>query len=156
MLERRAEHETHSKRVFSSRRRASFTTPNSHIPHMHQLVCLGDSVLRAVCWGTFSFIKNQSCPNPHFLWDLQAGFPEWLFPSGRKLTMSTLVWSLARYISCLKIKRHIHAHPYFILFHFFYCSGFVGWISLNLSLSLQSIGYPFLYCGLLWIQLTVT
>lgn len=64
----------------------------------------GMHFIRSVCLGTVSVMKSQSCLNPHFLWSLLDGFPEKFFPSGRKLTMSTLVWPQARYISYLKIK----------------------------------------------------
>ena len=48
--------------------------------------------------------EEPACLNPHFLWSLLDGFPEALFPSGRKLTMSTLAWPQARNISHLTIK----------------------------------------------------
>lgn len=136
MLERRAEHETHSKRVFSSRRRASFTTPNSHIPHMHQLVCLGDSVLRAVCWGTFSFIKNQSCPNPHFL----------LGPSGWISWVTLPIGKEADYVHTGLVSSQVHlmlknkkTHPRPSLLHFvpFFLLLWFCWLNLSQSLSLS-------------------
>lgn len=137
MLERRAEHETHSKRVFSSRRRASFTTPNSHIPHMHQLVCLGDSVLRAVCWGTFSFIKNQSCPNPHFL----------LGPSGWISWVTLPIGKEADYVHIGLVSSQVHlmlknkkTHPRPSLLHFvpfFFLLLWFCWLNLSQSLSLS-------------------
>lgn len=80
----------------------------------------GDSkFIRSGCLGTVSVMKSQCCLNPHFLWSLLDGFPEELFPSGRKLTMFTLVWPQAKYISYLKNKRHTHIHHYFMSFPFF-------------------------------------
>lgn len=64
----------------------------------------GSDFIRSVYLGTVSVVKSQSCLDPRFLWGPLDGFPEELFPSGRKLTMSTLVWPQARYISYLKIK----------------------------------------------------
>lgn len=65
---------------------------------------VASNFIRSVCLGTVSVIKSQSCLNLHFLWSLLDVFPEEPFLSGRKLTMSTVAWPQARYISYLKIK----------------------------------------------------
>lgn len=75
-------------------------SPSSQCPVREE----GSNSIRSVHSGTGSVMKRQPCLNPHFLWSLLDGFPEELFPSGRKLTMSTLVWPQARNISYLKIK----------------------------------------------------
>lgn len=86
--------------LVSPRRWAPIPVHRTATPHEGT----GGSFLGPACSGTVSVMRSQSCPNPHFLWCLLDGFPEEVFPSGRKLTMSTSVWPQARYISYLKMK----------------------------------------------------